>query len=79
MFPKRLQSGDEIRIIAPSRSMAVIKGEQRRLAEERLANLGFNITYGQYVLEHDDFLVQVLSKEWQIYMMRLVTRMLKRL
>ncbi|MCA1027247.1 S66 peptidase family protein [Cytobacillus kochii] len=55
MFPKRLQSGDEIRIIAPSRSMAVIKGEQRRLAEERLANLGFNITYGQYVLEHDDF------------------------
>jgi muramoyltetrapeptide carboxypeptidase len=41
MVPSRLKAGDEIRIIAPSRSMAIMKGEQRTIAEERLNLLGF--------------------------------------
>ena len=55
MKPSRLQAGDEIRVVAPSRSLAIVKGEQRRLAEERLMNLGFTVTYGKTALLHDDF------------------------
>ncbi|MBO0999847.1 LD-carboxypeptidase [Bacillus sp. SD075] len=55
MKPSRLQAGDEIRVIAPSRSLAIVKGEQRRLAEERLNELGFKVTYGKTALFHDDF------------------------
>ncbi|WP_285766048.1 S66 peptidase family protein [Peribacillus sp. SI8-4] len=55
MKPSRLQAGDEIRIIAPSRSLAIVKGEQRRLAEERLTELGFKVSYGKTALFHDDF------------------------
>ncbi|SIQ46254.1 Muramoyltetrapeptide carboxypeptidase LdcA (peptidoglycan recycling) [Peribacillus simplex] len=55
MEPSRLKAGDEIRVIAPSRSLAIVKGEQRRLAEERLTELGFKVTYGETVLFHDDF------------------------
>ena len=55
MKPSRLQAGDEIRVIAPSRSLAIVKGEQRRLAEERLIELGFIVTYGKTALFHDDF------------------------
>lgn len=55
MKPSRLKSGDEIRVIAPSRSLAIVKGEQRRLAEERLVGLGFKVTYGKTALVHDDF------------------------
>ncbi|KAF0826101.1 Muramoyltetrapeptide carboxypeptidase [Cytobacillus firmus] len=36
MLAERLKRGDEIRVIAPSRSMAIIKGEQLRIAQERL-------------------------------------------
>ncbi|MET3321446.1 UNVERIFIED_ORG: muramoyltetrapeptide carboxypeptidase LdcA involved in peptidoglycan recycling [Peribacillus simplex] len=55
MKPSRLKAGDEIRVIAPSRSLAIVKGEQRRLAEERLMELGFKVTYGNTALVHDDF------------------------
>ncbi len=55
MIPSRLKAGDEIRVIAPSRSLAIVKGEQRRLAEERLTELGFHVTYGETALVHDDF------------------------
>ena len=55
MKPSRLKAGDEIRVIAPSRSLAIVKGEQRRLAEERLIELGFKVTYGKTALVHDDF------------------------
>jgi len=55
MVPERLKAGDEIRVLAPSRSLAIVKGEQRRIAEERLSDLGFIVTYGKTALEHDDF------------------------
>lgn len=55
MFPARLEPGDEIRVIAPSTSMALVKGEQLQLAKERLENLGFHVTFGQHVEEHDEF------------------------
>ncbi|MCS0790375.1 LD-carboxypeptidase [Cytobacillus firmus] len=55
MLAERLKPGNEIRVIAPSRSMAIIKGEQLRIAQERLNQLGFTITYGKNAGLHDEF------------------------
>ena len=55
MLPRRLAPGDEIRVIAPSTSMAVVKGKQVDMAVERLNNLGFTVTFGKNVYEHDEF------------------------
>lgn len=55
MFANRLQPGDEIRVIAPSTSMAMLKEEQIDIAVERLSKLGFHVTYGKNVYTHDEF------------------------
>ncbi|GLB61176.1 S66 family peptidase [Cytobacillus sp. NCCP-133] len=55
MFAERLKPGDEIRVIAPSRSMAIVKGEQLRIAQERLNQLGFTVTFGRNAEVHDEF------------------------
>lgn len=59
LLPKRLQPGDEIRIIAPSTSMALVKGKQIDIAMDKLESLGFNVTFGQYVEEHDEFFFNI--------------------
>lgn len=51
--PAKLQSGDEIRIIAPSRSAAILSEEGIKRATERLEALGFKVTFGKYVVEDD--------------------------
>lgn len=55
MLAQRLTPGDEIRIIAPSTSMAVVKGKQIDLAVNRLNDLGFKVTFGKYSENHDEF------------------------
>ena len=55
MLPERLAPGDEIRVIAPSTSMAVVKGKQIEIAKERLNQLGFEVTFGKNTSEHDEF------------------------
>jgi muramoyltetrapeptide carboxypeptidase len=55
MLPNRLSPGDEIRVIAPSTSLALVKGKQVELATERLNQLGFHVTFGKNVDDHDEF------------------------
>lgn len=55
MIPQRLAPGDEIRVIAPSMSMAVVKAKQIELAVDRLSTLGFEVTFGKNVSIHDEF------------------------
>jgi muramoyltetrapeptide carboxypeptidase LdcA involved in peptidoglycan recycling len=55
MLPNRLAPGDEIRVIAPSTSMALVKGKQVEFAIERLTRLGFQVTFGKNVEDHDEF------------------------
>jgi muramoyltetrapeptide carboxypeptidase LdcA involved in peptidoglycan recycling len=55
MKAPKLVAGDEIRIISPSRSMSMIAVEQRILAEKRLEELGFKISYSKNSLESDEF------------------------
>ncbi|MCE5171120.1 LD-carboxypeptidase [Paenibacillus profundus] len=51
----KLKRGDEIRVIAPSRSLSLISVPQRELAKSRLEQMGFTVTYSTHVEETDDF------------------------
>lgn len=51
--PPKLQARDEIRVVAPSSSLSVIEEENILLAEQRLQDLGFHVTYGRNAREID--------------------------
>ncbi len=55
IYPEKLKAGDEIRVISPSRSLAIIGDETRRIANERFAELGLKLSFGKHVEEIDDF------------------------
>lgn len=54
MIPNKLKSGDEVRIIAPSRSMTMIGEDCKKIATERLESLGLKVTFGKYINEADE-------------------------
>ena len=54
MIPEKLKAGDEVRIIAPSRSMIILKEDCKKIATERLEELGLKVTFGKHVLEADE-------------------------
>lgn len=53
MIPSKLKSGDEVRVIAPSRSMKILGEDCKKLATERLEALGLKVTFGKHVMEAD--------------------------
>lgn len=53
MIPQKLKPGDEIRIIAPSRSMAILGEDCIKLATERLESLGLKVTFAEHVKDFD--------------------------
>lgn len=55
MISQKLKPGDEIRVIAPSSSLAIISKENREIAIRRLTDLGFKITFSKKVEEIDEF------------------------
>ena len=55
ILPEKLKIGDEIRIIAPSRSMGILSNELRDIANKRLSDLGYVVTFGKNTSELDDF------------------------
>lgn len=56
IYPKKLSAGDEIRVIAPSHSMAIISPEVRAMANKRFTDLGLKVSFGKHVEELDDFI-----------------------
>lgn len=56
MFPAKLKIGDEVRIIAPAQSMALISKENREMANRRFADLGLKLTFGKHIEESDEFM-----------------------
>lgn len=54
MIPNKLKIGDEVRVIAPSRSMEILKEDCIKIATERLESLGLKVTFGKYVYETDE-------------------------
>lgn len=55
MIPQKLKVGDEIRVIAPSRSVSIVSERVVRLAKEKLERIGFKVTFGKHVRERDEF------------------------
>ncbi len=55
IFPEKLKKGDEVRIIAPSRSLSIISQESRKIADDRFEELGLKLSFGKHVEEIDDF------------------------
>ena len=49
IIPEKLKIGDEIRVIAPSRSMNLLSEDTIELATKRLKKLGFKVTFGKNV------------------------------
>lgn len=62
MFAPKLVPGDEIRVIAPSTSMIILKEAQIDQAVERLTNLGFKVTFGKNANAHDEFFSSSVSE-----------------
>jgi len=56
IFPKKLKKGDEVRIIVLSNSLALVSEENKKIANERLEDLGLKISFGKHVNEINDFL-----------------------
>jgi len=55
IYPSKLKKGDEVRIIAPSRSMAIISPELREIAGKRFTDLGLKLSFGKHIEENDEF------------------------
>ncbi len=55
IYPQKLKTGDEVRIIAPSRSLAIISQGVREIANKRFSEMGLTVTFAKHVEESDDF------------------------
>lgn len=53
MIPEKLKKGDEIRVIAPARSMTILGQDCIQIAKSRLEELGLKVTFGKHVMETD--------------------------
>lgn len=53
MIASKLKPGDEVRIIAPSRSMVILGEDCKQIATKRLEELGLKVTFGKHVMEAD--------------------------
>lgn len=56
MIPKKLNLGDEVRVIAPSRSMGILSQETKEVAKKRFEDMGLKLTFGNHVEEIDEFM-----------------------
>ena len=56
LIPQKLKSGDEIRIVAPSRSLKIISEETRNNANKVFEKLGLKLTFSKNCENCDDFM-----------------------
>ena len=53
MFPNKLKAGDEVRVVAPAKSMGIISPENKAQAIKILTAMGLRVTFGKHVDELD--------------------------
>jgi muramoyltetrapeptide carboxypeptidase LdcA involved in peptidoglycan recycling len=53
IFPSKLKQGDEIRIIAPARSLSLLSDDLVKLSKEKLEKQGFKISLSKNCKEND--------------------------
>ncbi len=56
IIPHKLQPGDEIRVVAPARSLSLINKETRDIAVDNFNKLGLKVTFSDNCEESDQFL-----------------------
>ncbi|MEI7810726.1 MAG: S66 peptidase family protein [bacterium] len=56
MIPEKLKKGDEIRVIAPARSLALLSDDVLKLAKENLEKQGYKVTFSKNCKECDMFM-----------------------
>ncbi|WP_079529227.1 S66 family peptidase [Halobacillus hunanensis] len=61
MIPPKLTEGDEIRIISPAESMAMIADDQRDLAIQRFKQMGLTISFSQHAYNENPTIEQRVS------------------
>ena len=55
IVPQKLASGDEIRVVAPARSLSIIGEKNTALAKKKLESTGYTVTFSEHCLECDLF------------------------
>jgi len=55
IIPRKLQPGSHLRVIAPSRSLAIISQDVRAAAERTLGEMGLTLSFGRHTEESDAF------------------------
>lgn len=55
MIPPKLKDGDEVRVIAPARSLAIVSQSVQKIATGRLEKLGLRVSFGKNVEALDEF------------------------
>ena len=55
MIAPKLKNGDEIRVIAPSRSLSVVRDDKYNKALSFLEKQGFNVTFSKHSQERDEW------------------------
>lgn len=65
IYPPKLQKGDVISIIAPSRSMALLDQETINITNKRLEELGLRLDFGKNIYEKDDFISSSIKSRIQ--------------
>src|SRR6202046_5394965 len=61
VVPPKLRSGSSVRVVAPSRSLAMIPGAARAEADKKLAALGLQVSFGEHHEECDDFVASSVA------------------
>jgi len=56
IIPKKLKKGDEVRVIAPSRSLSIISDPVIDVARHKLQSLGLKVSFSENAYLKDDFL-----------------------
>ncbi|SCL90871.1 S66 family peptidase [Sporanaerobacter sp. PP17-6a] len=62
VIPEKLKEGDEIRVIAPARSLKIIKEEQRNIANNRLTQMGLKISFSKNCESSDEFMSSTIEE-----------------
>jgi len=55
IYPEKLKKGDVVRIVAPSRSMAIISQKIRENVNRRFLELGLGLDFGKNIEKKGDF------------------------
>ena len=55
IFPPKLLAGNEIRVVAPARSLSIVGDTNTQLAKQKLESMGYTVSFAEHSQECDIF------------------------